>query len=345
MCNFQQLFFLFLLNSLLTGTFVEGKDSPHGQDGCRFEDQNFQTEFLLNVIKENKLENLREEYEQYKKQSTLYTGFVIEKQYEYQVAPFRINNFLKVTFCKGGKRVWYETLPSQEDLDWTEPLCVSPVENDAMSQNRSTCFKFARVQKYTQRNVTLYFPNKLVGFLFVCNSSEESSSTKEPYETIPLTPIISDNIRDYKTSWTSKGTVTKVVPYLHTLSIPMAKYETLVAPDNCQPEELENKSLNSEFLRGYKSLGKFRNKGISWLNEIDPMEKYESLDSENVRNFREKLDKTLNKIGQKIEKPHAALMRAINGRSGDPNNRGMTRRKYLKKKISKMLRNKIPLKS
>ncbi|CAI4062095.1 hypothetical protein N7582_002045 [Saccharomyces uvarum] len=339
---FQQLFFVCITYSLFANFFVEGK-RPLGQGVCRFEDQNFQTEFFLNVLKENKLENLKEEYDKYKKQSALYTGFVIEKQYEYQIFPFQISNFLRVTFCKEGKPVWYDSFPFQNDLDWSQPICVPSVEEDATSKNHSICFKFARVQKYTQRNVTLYFPNKFVGFVFFCNSSGTSPHSSENYGTVPLTPIISDNIRDYKTSWRIKGAVTKVIPYLHTLSIPMSRYEMLTDPDVHNPEQLEYKSLTSEFLGSYKSLEKLRNKGMSWLNRIDPMEKYDKIKSENVWDFHEHLDKTINKIGRNIEKPRSALIRTINARSRQSNDGSMARRKYLKKKVSRMLRSKIPL--
>ena len=260
---FQQLFILILTNTLFTRTFVQGRSSTPGKDICKFEDQKLQTELFLNVIKGNKLDNLKEEYEKYKKQNTLYTGFVIEKQYEYQIVPFHINNFLKVTFCKGGEPIWRDIFPFQKDLNWEEPLCISPQEDNTISQNSSLCFKFARVQKYTQRNITLYFPNKFVGFIFVCNSSNTCFQKDEHFETIPLTPIISDNIRDYKTFWTMKGKVTKVIPYLHTLSIPMSRYEMLVSPDDHKPEEWEQGSLTSEFWKTYKTLGKFKNKGMS----------------------------------------------------------------------------------
>ena len=355
MCFFKQLFLFFITYTLLTNTFVEGKSSFPGHDVCKFGDQNFQTEFFLNVIKGNKLENLKEEYEQYKKQSTLYTGFVIEKQYEYQIAPLRIKNFLQVTFCKGGKAVWNHILPFQKDLDWAEPLCIPPLEDNATSQNSSMdnatsqnssiCFKFARVQKYTQRNITLYFPNKFVGFVFVCNSSNTLSPTNKDFETIPLTPIISDNIRDYKIFWSIKGTITKLVPYLHTLSIPLSRYEMLVRPDNYESGELEYKSLTSEFWKSYKNLGKFKNKEISWLNQIDPMEKYDNSKGENVPNFHEKLDYTINRIAHNIERPHDALIKAMNAHNRNSNGENLTRRKYLRRKISKMLKNRIPFKN
>lgn len=345
MYNFLEFFFFFITYTLFKSTFVQGKSSFPGHDVCKFEDQNFQTEFFLNVLKGDKLQNLKQEYEQYKKQSTLYTGFVIEKQYEYQVAPLQINNFLQVTFCKGGKPIWNHILPFQKDLDWAEPLCIPAQEDDTISQNSSVCFKFARVQKYTQRNVTLYFPNKFVGFVFVCNSSKTHPPTQNNFETIPLTPIISDDIRDYKISWSIKGRITKVVPYLHSLSIPMSKYEMLIHSDKNISNELEYKSLTSEFWKSYKNLRKFKNKEMSWINEINPMEQYDSSGNENVPNFHEKLDRTINRIAQNIERPHDVLIRAIAAHNRNSNSGNITRRKYLRRKISKMLKNKIALKN
>ncbi|KAI8386489.1 uncharacterized protein CGFF_03210 [Nakaseomyces glabratus] len=274
-----------------------------------------------------------------------YTGFKIYKHFLFQFLPPLVDNSIKVTFCRDGVSQWTVTQNMQEDIDWNKFICIYDGKSNITSSLRTAaindinnyhCFKLARRKKYVKRNYSFFLPGSFIGGLYYCNLSKNQkiqildSSTSNlvvlhsnpmplcnENNTIPLLPLVSDDLRGYWSYWYSKkshnkvkeilnANVHKVVPYIHTYNFPSFEYnKTGSIPMFSVRELLFNLITANELgLNGLKN-------GIrSWFYEVSVTEDYSSFDTKPII-LDVIINTVINVLGQAASTPHRALYKIL----------------------------------
>lgn len=277
-----------------------------------------------------------------------YSGFRVFRLFTLNVFPPAINNDIHIVLCQNGVPIWKSVQPLREDIDWGAPICLVDTLGENKEENiirkkeaianvnNYHCFKFARSLNYYQRDHSFYFPGSTIGGLFFCdltntqkyltlnNSRDDltiinksiAKSICSTNNSIPLLPIIADNIARTKTIWTvgdisryfkeyKSYKIYKLVPYLHTVNIPHFRYR-----DTQKVKYWSMRKLIPSMLLDTKSFIESLNSNSSvWFDEIQVNEQYNAnLRTSHISNIR---NLVINCIGKYGSLPRSHLQKLL----------------------------------
>ncbi|KAL3230509.1 hypothetical protein RNJ44_00958 [Nakaseomyces bracarensis] len=275
-----------------------------------------------------------------------YSGFRIYRKITLQLDPISLISDMHFVACQDGQLIWETIYPFQEDIDWSTPICLFDsmgTVNDTLKVqatsniSRYYCFKFARSRKYSQRDYTLYFPGRIIGGLFLCNLSDEQkyqmlNNSRDDLaiinktfarefcvsnNTIPLLPLIADNLQDCKTTWenviklnwdkSKTIKMVKILPYIHTLNAPKFLHSR-------QPTDkyriigklFPTMHVNAKYLLDHR----FEDASV-WFDGIEVNEEYaKSIENNYITSFKTRL---INSLGKYVTIPRNKLKKSISG--------------------------------
>ncbi|SCU98978.1 LAFA_0G21198g1_1 [Lachancea sp. 'fantastica'] len=265
----------------------------------------------------------------------IYTGFKFHQVFSFGGLFEKAQPSIKMTYCNLGKIQWQTEQKNSPGLEWESPICVytpasappvvrgnrfwqmfaskrkSKVQLQLSQKQRATddldnfhCFKIARREKYSHRNLSIHMPHKWIGGLFYCDLDNEAKKTVldgmsdnlesqnlknlaicKTSNSIPLEPLISDSYLKHWTEVSPKSKVPilrrisrthmrKTVPFLHTPWVnPLSgnfSIQDRIALNNSFPI---GQSFNLANHLNWPRVSKDANEQL--LTDIDPEECYE----------------------------------------------------------------------